>query len=67
MKEQSEFNKLPDEAVEKLDEVKKEVASYTQRVCSAVEEYVHDNPWQAIGMGALAGMLFTLVCFRSRR
>ena len=27
MKEQSEFNKLPDEAVEKLDEVKKEVAS----------------------------------------
>lgn len=66
MSEQSEFNKLPEQVVEKLDEVKKEVASYTEDAFSAVEKYVRDNPWQAIGIAALAAAVFTLLS-RSRR
>jgi ElaB/YqjD/DUF883 family membrane-anchored ribosome-binding protein len=65
MNEQSEFNKLPAQALEQLDEVKKQVSSNTERWCSAANEYVHNNPWKAVGIAALSGALVTLLC-RSR-
>ena len=61
MNEPGEFNKLPDQALEQLDEVKKEISTYSQRWCSAADGYIHNNPWKAVGIAVLAGALVSLL------
>ena len=61
MKDQTVFNSLPEQALEKLEEVKQEVSTSTQKMCSAVNAYVRERPWQALGIAAAAGVLLALL------
>jgi ElaB/YqjD/DUF883 family membrane-anchored ribosome-binding protein len=41
----------------RLEETGDEVAARTREAARAAEEYVHDNPWQSIGIAAGVGFL----------
>lgn len=39
----------------------------TKQAAKATDEYVQDNPWKAVGAGAVIGVLFGLLLSSSRR
>jgi len=49
------------ESVEAMDE---EIVHQARQVATDTNNYVHEQPWQAIGMGAAAGLLLGLLLAR---
>ena len=38
----------------------------TRQAARATDEYVHDNPWRAVGIGAAAGLVVGMLILRGR-
>ncbi|MCX7192526.1 MAG: DUF883 family protein [Proteobacteria bacterium] len=38
----------------------------TRQAARATDEYVHDNPWRAVGIGAAAGLVVGMLISRGR-
>ena len=48
----------------KLIETEKAVAEKTKYAARVTDEYVHDHPWQSVGVGAAVGFLLGLLVSR---
>jgi len=48
----------------KLQDLQDDAVDRARAAARATDEYVHDNPWQAIGIGAAIGFLVGLVVSR---
>ena len=48
----------------RLQEMQDDAVDRARAAARATDEYVHDNPWQAIGIGAAIGFLVGLVVSR---
>jgi ElaB/YqjD/DUF883 family membrane-anchored ribosome-binding protein len=48
----------------KLQDIQDDAVDRARAAARATDEYVHDNPWQAIGIGAAIGFLVGLVVSR---
>lgn len=53
-----------DTAKESLAESADNVRRQAQRVVTTADDYVHDNPWQAIGVAALVGAVVGILASR---
>lgn len=42
------------------------VAAKTKRAAKATDEYVHENPWKAVGIGAGVGLIIGMLISRGR-
>jgi|SRR5437899_1427972 len=51
-------------AREKLAELQEEVVATAKEAADVTDKYVHDNPWQAIGVAAGVGFLLGLLIGR---
>ena len=49
---------------EALNDAQDEVLAQGRRVARATDHYVHDNPWQAIGVAGLVGLLVGVLLTR---
>ena len=49
---------------EALYDAQDEIVAQGRRAARATDEYVHDNPWQAIGVAGVAGLLLGLLLSR---
>ena len=49
----------------RLQEEQEKVVTRTKEVANATDDYVHENPWQAVGVAAGIGFLLGLVIGRS--
>jgi ElaB/YqjD/DUF883 family membrane-anchored ribosome-binding protein len=47
-----------------MQEIEGEAVDQAKRAARATDDYVHDNPWQAIGIAAAVGMLLGLLMNR---
>lgn len=50
----------------RVDEMGGEIADRARATARTTDSYVHDHPWQAIGIGAALGLLIGVVISRSR-
>jgi ElaB/YqjD/DUF883 family membrane-anchored ribosome-binding protein len=50
----------------RVDELGGEIADRARTAARTTDSYVHDHPWQAIGIGAAIGLLVGVVISRSR-
>ncbi len=50
----------------RLNEAEFAMIEKTKRAAKATDEYVHDNPWTAIGVGASVGIIVGMLIGRSR-
>ncbi len=48
----------------RLAEAEDEIINKTRAAARATDEYVHDNPWQAVGVAAAIGVLVGLIVGR---
>ena len=48
----------------KLQEIEGEAVDHAKAAARATDDYVHDNPWQAIGIAAAVGLLVGLLMNR---
>jgi ElaB/YqjD/DUF883 family membrane-anchored ribosome-binding protein len=48
----------------KLQEIEGEAIDHAKAAARATDDYVHDHPWQAIGIAAAAGLLVGLLMNR---
>ena len=48
----------------RLQEEQDKIVERTKQVAGATDDYVHDNPWQAVGVAAAVGFLLGLVIGR---
>jgi ElaB/YqjD/DUF883 family membrane-anchored ribosome-binding protein len=46
-----------EETLKRLEELQERVATSAKTAARTTDEYVHDNPWGAIGIGAAVGLL----------
>lgn len=53
-------------AKERLAAAERVVIEKTKQAATATDEYVHDNPWQAIGVAAGVGLLVGMLITRGR-
>jgi ElaB/YqjD/DUF883 family membrane-anchored ribosome-binding protein len=53
-----------DSAKKSMDEMGKEITERTRYAVKTTDNYVHENPWQAIGIGAALGILVGVVVSR---
>lgn len=53
-------------AKERLAAAEEIVAEKTKQAAKATDEYVHENPWKAIGIGAGVGLIIGMLISRSR-
>lgn len=53
-------------AKERLAVAERVVMEKTKQAATATDEYVHDNPWQAIGVAAGVGLLVGMLITRGR-
>lgn len=51
-------------AKDRLAETKEVVVDKTKQAAKATDEYVHDNPWQAVGIAAGIGLVIGLLIGR---
>ena len=51
-------------AKESIEDVGSDIAHQARKSVAATNEYVHDQPWDAIGAGAVAGMLIGFLLAR---
>jgi ElaB/YqjD/DUF883 family membrane-anchored ribosome-binding protein len=49
----------------RLQEEQEKVVTRTKEVANATDDYVHENPWQAVGVAAGVGFLLGLLIGRS--
>ena len=49
---------------EALYDAQDEVLAQGRKAAHVTDEYVHDNPWQAIGVAAMAGLLLGVLLSR---
>jgi ElaB/YqjD/DUF883 family membrane-anchored ribosome-binding protein len=52
------------QARRELESVEQAVIERTKRVAKATDHYVHDHPWQSIGVGAGIGLLIGMLIGR---
>jgi len=52
------------QAKARLSEVEEEALRRAKEVAEAADEYVHDNPWQSVGIAAGVGLLVGLLLAR---
>ncbi|SDA83206.1 MULTISPECIES: DUF883 family protein [unclassified Janthinobacterium] len=50
-----------------LIKLEEDLLDRTKKAAKATDEYVQDNPWKAVGAGAVVGVLFGLLLSSSRR
>lgn len=50
-----------------LIKLEEDLVDRTKKAAKATDEYVQDNPWKAVGAGAVIGVLFGLLLASSRR
>lgn len=50
----------------RLEEVEYAMVERTKAAAKVTDEYVHDNPWQAVGVAAGVGLLLGMLIGRSR-
>jgi len=53
-------------AKEHLAVAQQRVAEKTRQAARATDDYVHDNPWRAVGIAAGAGLIVGLLISRGR-
>src|SRR5271157_5240304 len=53
-------------AKEHLAVAQQRVAEKTRQAARVTDEYVHENPWRAVGIGAGAGLIVGLLISRGR-
>ena len=51
-------------ARERLSTVREDVVEHTREAAERADDYVRRNPWQAIGVAALAGLVIGLLASR---
>ncbi|PKO46822.1 MAG: DUF883 domain-containing protein [Betaproteobacteria bacterium HGW-Betaproteobacteria-22] len=51
-------------AKEKLSEAQEVIAAKTKEAAIATDDYVHENPWQAVGVAAGVGLVIGLLIGR---
>ena len=51
-------------AKESLTEVSNQIADRARQSARATDTYVHDHPWQSVGIGAILGLLVGLAVSR---
>jgi ElaB/YqjD/DUF883 family membrane-anchored ribosome-binding protein len=51
-------------AKERLADTREVVVDKTKQAARATDDYVHDNPWRAVGMAAAAGLIIGLLIGR---
>jgi ElaB/YqjD/DUF883 family membrane-anchored ribosome-binding protein len=51
-------------ARERLSSAQEEVIAHTREAAAHADEYVRRNPWQAVGIAALAGLVVGLIASR---
>jgi len=49
---------------ERLVDAESDMIERTQEAAKATDQYVHDNPWKAIGISALAGAIVGMLIAR---
>lgn len=52
------------ETRERLTELQDDVVARSKAAVRLTDEYVHDNPWQSIGVGAAVGFLLGMLISR---
>ena len=58
------LNKTIDQAKVKLTEVEASVRDKGKEAAKATDDYVHEHPWQAVGVAAAIGLLLGLAVSR---
>jgi ElaB/YqjD/DUF883 family membrane-anchored ribosome-binding protein len=53
-------------AKERLADVQEHVAVKTKQAARVTDEYVHENPWKAVGIAAGAGLIVGMLISRGR-
>jgi ElaB/YqjD/DUF883 family membrane-anchored ribosome-binding protein len=53
-------------AKERMSEMQEDLVEQTRELAENADEYVHRNPWQAIGLAAVAGFAIGLMVSRGR-
>ena len=53
-------------AKERLAAAQESVIAKTRQTAKATDEYVHENPWKAVGIAAGAGLVVGMLISRSR-
>ncbi|MBP0118350.1 MAG: DUF883 domain-containing protein [Candidatus Nitrotoga sp.] len=51
---------------ERLVAAQKQVTEKAKQAAKVTDEYVHENPWKAVGMGAGAGLIIGMLISRGR-
>jgi ElaB/YqjD/DUF883 family membrane-anchored ribosome-binding protein len=49
---------------ERMAETQAALMEKTKAACKATDTYVHDNPWQSVGVGAFVGLIVGLLIGR---
>lgn len=49
---------------ETLQDTQEAIVERTREAAKATDHYVHDNPWQAIGVAGIVGLLFGMLVSR---
>jgi ElaB/YqjD/DUF883 family membrane-anchored ribosome-binding protein len=50
----------------RLSAAEEDVVAKTKQAAKATDDYVHENPWTAVGVGAGVGMLLGMLIARGR-
>ena len=58
------FERTLSNAKDDLIRMEKAVVEKTKEAAKATDEYVHENPWKAVGIGAAAGLVLGLLIAR---
>ncbi|MFZ5524984.1 MAG: DUF883 family protein [Pseudomonadota bacterium] len=53
-------------AKERLNAAEDAVVARTKEAAKATDEYVHENPWTAVGVGAAVGVIVGMLISRGR-
>ena len=53
-------------AKERLAAAQQQVTAKTKQAAKATDEYVHENPWKAVGIAAGAGLIVGMLISRGR-
>ena len=60
----AKFEQTLSAAKESLGEYKHTVVEKTKEAARATDEYVHENPWKSVGLGAAVGVVIGMLIAR---
>jgi ElaB/YqjD/DUF883 family membrane-anchored ribosome-binding protein len=60
----AKFERTLTTAKAELIRIEENVVQKTKEAAKATDEYVHENPWKAVGIGAAAGLVIGLLIAR---